>query len=97
MIYVKKEGHCLKMHVDNRARSNSVVCNLSLGCDAVMNYQRARKGKCAGCYGPVTRVPLPRRSLQIMTGTWRYHYYHGIPNENLHGERRVSLTFRQRK
>ena len=42
------------------------------------------------------RVPLPRRSIQIQTGTTRYDYMHGIRNEDLPPppDTRVSITFR---
>jgi len=40
-------------------------------------------------------VQLPRRALQLQSGTVRYDYQHGIPNSHLLEPRRVSITFRQ--
>ena len=40
-------------------------------------------------------VPLPRRALQVQSGTVRYEYQHGIPNSHFLDDRRVSITFRQ--
>jgi uncharacterized SAM-binding protein YcdF (DUF218 family) len=41
------------------------------------------------------QVALPRRALQVQSGTVRYSYRHGIPNSQLLHDRRVSITFRQ--
>lgn len=41
------------------------------------------------------RVFLPRRSLQVLTGPARYDYTHGITNQDLLSDRRVSITMRQ--
>jgi alkylated DNA repair dioxygenase AlkB len=62
-----------------------------------MNYRRESNSTSGArrAEGEPTGVLLPRRSLQIMTGDWRYKLYHSIPNENLLGERRVSITFRR--
>lgn len=43
------------------------------------------------------KVLLPRRALQLQSGSVRYDYQHGIRAEDFCGERRVSLTFRQNK
>jgi hypothetical protein len=59
-----------------------------------MNYRSESSSGRNYAVGKPTGVLLPRRSLQIMTGDWRYNYHHSIPNENLLGERRVSITFR---
>ena len=40
-------------------------------------------------------MELPRRSLQVQTGSVRYDWKHGISNQNLRGERRISITFRE--
>ena len=42
-------------------------------------------------------VFLGRRSLQLQTGTVRYDFQHGIPNDQLLSDRRVSITFRQNR
>jgi alkylated DNA repair dioxygenase AlkB len=41
------------------------------------------------------RVLLKRRCLQILSGPARYQYSHGIANQHLLNERRVSLTLRE--
>ena len=95
-MYIKARGHSLEPHVDDRFLSDSIVCNLSMGCDAVMEYtkEKRRKSDPPNSTVPI-QVRLPRRSLQIMQGSWRYDYRHGIPNANLLGEKRVSVTFRR--
>jgi 2OG-Fe(II) oxygenase superfamily len=97
ILYIKSQGCFLREHVDNRGDYDNIICTLSLGCDALMNYRRETSSSSGArrAEGTPTGVLLPRRSLQIMTGDWRYKYYHSIPNENLLGERRVSITFRR--
>jgi hypothetical protein len=58
-----------------------------------MNYRSESSSGRDYAMGKPAGVLLPRRSLRIMTGDWRYKYYHSIPNENLLGKRRVSITF----
>ena len=55
-----------------------------------MTYQNDRREA-----EPPHRVVLARRSLQIQTGYVRFNYRHAIVNEDLKGERRVSITFRK--
>ena len=43
------------------------------------------------------KVLLPRRALQLQSGSVRYDYRHGIARGDFLGARRVSLTFRQNK
>ena len=94
-MYVKAQGHNLGPHVDDRFLSDSIVCNLSMGCDAIMQYTREKRKSGQTAAADVTDVLLSRRSLQIMAGTWRYDYRHSIPNANLLGEKRISVTFRR--
>jgi 2OG-Fe(II) oxygenase superfamily len=82
IIYIKSQGSFLREHVDHRGDYDNIICTLSLGCDAVMNFRRESSSGARRAEGVPTRVLLPRRSLQIMTGDWRYRYYHSIPNEN---------------
>jgi alkylated DNA repair dioxygenase AlkB len=91
--YEKSKGHYLGSHCDDRQLSGKFIVNLSLQGDAVMTYTKDRKK--SGVGAEKYRVTLKRRSLQIQTGISRYDYKHGIPNEQLMSERRVSITFRQ--
>ena len=79
----------LTPHCDDRQMSSDLLVNLSLVCDCTMTYTNEKF--------PEKRVDvyLPRRSLQIQSGSTRYDYMHSIANENLHGSRRVSVTFRE--
>ena len=45
----------------------------------------------------VVKVLLPRRALQLQSGSVRYNYRHGIANADFCQARRVSITFRQNK
>jgi alkylated DNA repair dioxygenase AlkB len=88
--YTKAKGHYLGAHCDDRQLSGLILCNLSLGCDAVMTYTNDKDKE-----EVPHRVELPRRSLQFQTGHVRFNYAHGIASEDLRGERRVSITFRK--
>ena len=87
--YRKDLGSVLTPHCDDRQMSSDILVNLSLVCDCTMTYTNEKF--------PEKRVDvyLPRRSLQIQSGSTRYDYMHSIANENLHGSRRVSVTFRE--
>lgn len=87
--YRKDLGSVLTPHCDDRQLSSDLLVNLSLVCDCTMTYTNEKF--------PEKRVDvyLPRRSLQIQSGQTRYDYMHSIANENLHGNRRVSVTFRE--
>jgi len=87
--YVKSLGSVLTPHCDDRQLSSDILVNLSLNADCVMTYIEEKNPK------KVVRVHLPRRSLQIQSGSTRYDYQHSIANEDLLGERRVSVTFRE--
>ena len=68
--------------------------NLSLLGDCVMTYApdaRSRRNACVAA----TDAFLPRRSLQIQSGSTRDDFSHAIRNENLLTDRRVSVTFRE--
>ena len=80
------------MWLVRRQLSGLILCNLSLSCDAVMTYQNDRRSE-----EPSHRVLLPRRSLQCQTGYVRFNYRHAIANEDLLGDRRVSITLRKEK
>ena len=85
--------------------------NLSLAGRAKMRYQleeevvEARRKEVGTVYQGITShhsesvrsidVELPRRALQIVSGSARFNYEHSIPNSLLGEDRRISITFRQ--
>ena len=87
--YLKSRGSVLLPHCDDRQLSSDILVNLSLNADCVMTYTDEKHPT------KKIRVHLPRRSLQIQSGSVRYDYQHSINNEDLLGERRVSVTFRE--
>lgn len=91
ILYSREDGHILGAHCDHRALSGAILATLSLAGDCTMTYTKAQQLP-AERY----RVQLPRRSIQIQTGTVRYDYMHGIRNQDLPPppSRRVSITFR---
>ena len=87
--YRKDLGSVLTPHCDDRQLSSDILVNLSLCSDCTMTYSHEKFAS------KRVDVRLPRRSLQIQSGSTRYDYMHSIANENLHGNRRVSVTFRE--
>ena len=90
--YRRSEGHYLGAHCDDRQLSGPILVNLCLAGDATMTYTRDRAGR--GSAGETVRARLPRRALQIQSGSVRFDYRHGIANADFHADRRVSITFR---
>lgn len=86
--YIPSENHVLGAHFDERRLSGEMIANLSLLCDATMVYHHPASDR-------RLEVKLPRRSLQVITGEARYQWTHAIPTENIHGDQRISLTFRR--
>mmetsp|Transcript_2872 Transcript_2872/g.9390 ORF Transcript_2872/g.9390 Transcript_2872/m.9390 type:complete len:321 (-) Transcript_2872:86-1048(-) len=105
ILYRRQEGHSLTAHVDDRALSGDVLCNLCLAGSAVMTYTREQGDarppqQAVGLSRPRAlprseRVPLPRYALQIQTKACRFEYAHAIDNADLVDGERVSITFRQ--
>ena len=97
--YRRAEGHFLGSHCDDRQLSGGLLLNLCLAGDAIMTYNRDAKGsknkRGQGALQECYNVHLPRRALQIQSGTVRYDFQHQIRNEDLLSPRRVSITFRQ--
>ena len=92
--YRRALGMELEPHCDDRQMSSGVLVNLSLLGDCVMTYApdaRSRRNACVAA----TDAFLPRRSLQIQSGSTRYDFSHAIRNENLLADRRGSATFRE--
>jgi len=84
----KKLGHSIHFHTDNRGIFGEVVVCVSLCGDCNISMQKVKDKS------SVVVVPLPRRSLLILTKAARYEWKHGIPNDNLLSPKRISLTFR---
>lgn len=97
ICYRRRVGHHLNPHCDDRQLSSGILVNLSLLGDCLMSYTKDVSGTINISKPKTVDVFLPRRSLQIQTGTVRYEYRHAIANENLRHDRRVSITFRESK
>jgi alkylated DNA repair dioxygenase AlkB len=94
--YRRQLGHSLKLHADDRQKYKEPIANLSLAGDCVMTYRKeSSKSNRSLLYVSEKRVLLQRRCLQVLTGKARYDYAHGIANQDLLSDRRVSLTMRQ--
>lgn len=91
--YRKHKGHWLEAHVDDRQLSKEPIANLSLAGDCIMTFRNVAPNR--NTTGPVERVLLKRRTLQILTGKARYDFSHGIAHEDLISDRRVSVTMRE--
>lgn len=89
--YRRKQGHWLKQHADDRQKSKEPISNLSLAGDCYMTFCNE---KCKTALAS-RKVLLKRGTLQIMTGAARYDFTHGIQNEDLLSDRRVSVTMRE--
>ena len=91
--YRRKQGHWLKSHVDDRKLSKEPICNLSLAGDCYMTFKNEPMHR--NLAAKEQKVLLKRRCLQVLTGGARYDFSHGIANEDLLGDRRVSVTMRE--
>jgi alkylated DNA repair dioxygenase AlkB len=92
--YRRAKGDFLKNHVDDRQLSKEPIANLSLAGDCYMTFRR-ESGRKLPSVADETKVLLKRRTLQILTGSARYTYSHGIRNEDLLTDRRISITMRE--
>lgn len=87
--YRRAKGDYLKNHVDDRQLSKEPIANLSLAGDCYMTFRKERPPF------DEKRILLKNRTLQILTGSARYDYSHGIRNEDLLSDRRISITMRE--
>lgn len=92
--YRRSNGDYLKSHVDDRQLSKEPIANLSLAGDCIMTFRLERE-KMKATLPEVVNVTLRRRTLQILTQRARYDYSHGISNEDLLSDRRISITMRE--
>lgn len=87
--YRRLQGHWLQRHVDDRQLSKEPIANLSIAGDCFMTFTNTRT------VNEKHRILLKRQTLQILTGKARYEYAHGIDNQDLLSDRRVSITMRE--
>lgn len=92
--YRRRNGDYLKSHVDDRQLSKEPIANLSLAGDCIMTF-RLEKEKLTGILPETVKVTLRRRTLQVLTQKARYDYSHGIENDDLLNDRRISITMRE--
>ena len=94
--YNKHNGDWLKPHVDDRQLSLEPIANLSLAGNCIMTFcnTKGQRRQQQQQNQQNQKVMLPRRCLQILTGKSRYDYSHGISNNDLLSNRRVSITMR---
>lgn len=95
--YVDDQG--IAAHIDCEPCFGDTIISISLGGSCVMNFQQTVNAK------EEDKIPLliTPRTLLMMTGESRYHWYHGIPprksdkfnGQVLKRQRRVSITFRK--
>lgn len=93
--YEAKSKHYLRAHFDDRILSGPILMNLSLHCSSRMTYHLASKSSIGSSSEQEIPIPLPRRSLQLVTGPARWKYRHSIKAEDILGERRLSVTWRR--
>jgi hypothetical protein len=99
--YLRSEQHSLRPHFDDRTLSGPVLMNLSMAGSALMTFAKPSNDKlntaaiAAGTFTAAWEVPLPRRCLQLVTGAARWSFTHGIRQEHILEDRRVSITWRQ--
>ena len=92
--YVKTKGHELPPHIEHRLLGGAIVVALTLLSDAKMTFEHTPNNKSTG---KTRRVKLPRRSLYILSADARYDWTHAIKNEDIFGERHLSITMRDVK
>jgi alkylated DNA repair dioxygenase AlkB len=91
--YRRSQGHWLQSHVDDRKLSKEPIANISIIGNCYMTYTNQAMNR--NVAASKERVWLPRRCLQILTGTARYDFAHGIDHADLVSDRRVSMTMRE--
>jgi len=91
--YHRVKGDYLRSHVDDRQLSKEPIANLSLAGDCYMTF-RLQKQKPTHL-PQEEKILLKRRTLQVLIGSARYDYSHGIQNDDLLSERRISITTRE--
>ena len=88
LSYEESKGSNLAPHFDDFWLWGERIIGVTLLSDTVMTYTRP------GDSSVVIQVPIPRRSLYVMSGTSRTEWQHGIYAEDIHGKRFV-ITVRE--
>eukprot|EP00026_Physarum_polycephalum_P016595 Phypoly_transcript_17538.p1 GENE.Phypoly_transcript_17538~~Phypoly_transcript_17538.p1 ORF type:complete len:253 (+),score=37.12 Phypoly_transcript_17538:23-760(+) len=91
-IYTKAKGDSVYFHTDHRGMFNDIVMCVSLLGDCDFQMKSIKDPKL-----PVVSFPFPKRAAVIMTRKARYEWRHGIPNDALKDEKRISITYRELK
>jgi alkylated DNA repair dioxygenase AlkB len=91
--YRRQAGDSLTAHVDDRKKHKEPIANLSLAGSCYMTYRNVASHRNTAVNEQ--KVLLKPRCLQILTGKARYEYSHGIQNNDLLSDRRVSVTMRE--
>lgn len=92
-IVVNKYGNKdpLGFHFDQAEYFGDCICGLSIQCDSAISFRKNINGR-----RRTVTLPLPNRSMYMMTEDARYKWKHGIlHNKITNGDYRVSLTFRE--
>jgi alkylated DNA repair dioxygenase AlkB len=91
--YYREKGDWLHPHVDDRKLSKEPIANLSLAGDCIMTFTNQAMHRNLAV--KEEKVLLKRRCLQVLTGKARYDFSHGIQNQDLLSDWRVSVTMRE--
>eukprot|EP01127_Copromyxa_protea_P019330 TRINITY_DN623_c0_g1_i1.p1 TRINITY_DN623_c0_g1~~TRINITY_DN623_c0_g1_i1.p1 ORF type:complete len:587 (-),score=140.48 TRINITY_DN623_c0_g1_i1:24-1784(-) len=94
-VNVYEPGAGIPQHVETHSAFEDGLVSLSLASQVVMELKHPD--------GTVASVPLPRRSILVLTGESRFLWSHGIcgrksdtiGNVNVERKKRISLTFRK--
>ncbi|MEW5304701.1 MAG: hypothetical protein WDW38_009743 [Sanguina aurantia] len=93
ITYIKGRHH-LEPHFDDRHLSADIIVNLSLCGACVMTFTKPVSAGDTRQQPLSVRVPLPARTLQVLTKDARFNFTHAIHASDLVDDKRVSLTFR---
>jgi len=77
-------GSGLRPHFDQRKTYDDVIIGMSLCSPTIITFVQGKNK---------VKVPVPSRSIYIMSGVSRYRYKHSISPEDI-TSRRISMTFR---
>ena len=86
--YLESKGSNIMPHFDDFWIWGERILGLNLVSDCVMQFQRADGDE------RVIEVPIPRRSLYVMSGKSRNEWQHGIEAKDVDG-RRMVVTIRE--
>lgn len=90
--YVPERGSAIDPHFDDRWLWGERLVTLNLLSDSFLHFHYTQENDEA--IRPKVRVPMPRRSLIVVSGDARYRWMHSIPR-NAITSRRVAITYRE--